>query len=604
MKRILAAFLAAVTLTLGSISAGAESSVDKLQGQGPADGEFKAWTKLLANGYQLKFYAKYLQPGQKVQFMVQNDAGEYEQIAWNRIDVEDLNADGSYKEMQNHIYFIRTINLKEGKNRVRILVDGEIYWGTKTYVGKTPPPSELSSLAMDPNICKIRENSRYRPIGTKVDDYTGLSQIRGRYKGNATAFPFAPTVLPTTGVLNVAMVLVDWEDHPGNQVDYDFYKLNADLLSEFYYMASEGKLEVRVHMSEGWFRIPGSFSDYAMTVEEEGQRFDERPKKQILYDAIVAASDADTDYTDIQVVIPAWPRGKTISEQGPHEFNFDWNAAMYTQERVIYDIAGAGDWFLNHTEFGAGPWFYYVHEMGHMLGIPHQSSEEQEFKNGTYERENSWWAQNPLNGFDVMANQDGAIKTLTAWLRWLPGWLDDDQVICVTADSIEDELFRLSPINEIGGSTEAVVVKLSDSMVIVIESRRWDERFDRPIIHSRDGIIAYTVDATKGSAQANQTILSPRNITNWLEVMHWRHSEELDGNFCEGDSVEVANLRITAERIGNGVDYVRISKTDNYVDPTPPKAGTAFGQVNTISNGCVFGPGADFQYWQERNQGN
>ena len=108
-------------------------AVAHLKGHGPIDGEFSAWTKVLANGTQMKFYAKYLQPGQKVQFMVQNSAGVYEQVAWKRVTESDLTSDGAYTNLQNHVYFIRTIDLKPGKNRVRILVDGEIVWGTKTY---------------------------------------------------------------------------------------------------------------------------------------------------------------------------------------------------------------------------------------------------------------------------------------------------------------------------------------------------------------------------------------------------------------------------------------------------------------------------------------
>lgn len=109
-------------------------NVDHLAGQGPDDGAFKAWTKMMSNEREIKFYAKYLQPGQKVQFMVQNSSGNYVQYAWKRVESDDLNSDRSYVDMQNHIYFIRTLELEPGKNRVRVLVDGEIVWGTKTYV--------------------------------------------------------------------------------------------------------------------------------------------------------------------------------------------------------------------------------------------------------------------------------------------------------------------------------------------------------------------------------------------------------------------------------------------------------------------------------------
>jgi hypothetical protein len=37
--------------------------------------------------------------------------------------------------LTNDVYFVRTLNLSPGKNRVRILVDGLLVWGTKTYSG-------------------------------------------------------------------------------------------------------------------------------------------------------------------------------------------------------------------------------------------------------------------------------------------------------------------------------------------------------------------------------------------------------------------------------------------------------------------------------------
>lgn len=101
--------------------------------QGPHSGEFSAWTKLLANGSQIKFYAKYPQVGQKIQFLAQDENGIYREKAWLRVKAEKhLSEDGSYKNLQNDIYFIRTVDLREGKNRVRITVDGEVVWGTKT----------------------------------------------------------------------------------------------------------------------------------------------------------------------------------------------------------------------------------------------------------------------------------------------------------------------------------------------------------------------------------------------------------------------------------------------------------------------------------------
>ena len=101
--------------------------------ESPQAGEFSAWTKLLANGTQVKFYAKYPQVGQKIQFMVQRPNGSYRELAWLRIDADDLTETGEYQGLTNGIYFVRTVNLVPGKNRLRILVDGKLLGSTRTY---------------------------------------------------------------------------------------------------------------------------------------------------------------------------------------------------------------------------------------------------------------------------------------------------------------------------------------------------------------------------------------------------------------------------------------------------------------------------------------
>ena len=460
---------------------------------------------------------------------------------------------------------------------------------------KTAPTFELSSLREDPEVCKIKEDSRIYSPSDPVIDFSGLEEIKGgAYKGNATAFPFRPTTLPIFGELNVVVVPVDWADAEGTQRDWDFYRAEAQTFADFWNMASEGKLQVNVTMPDTWYRMPQTTADFYMTEEEEGQRYSFRPKKQALYDAIVGASDPSIDFSNTHIVMPVWPLSASISEAGPHEFNFDWNAAMYTDEGNIYDVMGAGDWFIDHIEYG-GPWFYYVHEVGHMLGFVHLPDEDRILEQ-TFDWQEYWWQQNGTNGLDVMGNQDGAVKTIGSWLRWVAGWLSDDNVICVTEESIQDEYFELNHLNDISGGVESLVIKLSETQVVVVESRRWDERFDRPIVHSRDGIFAYVVTATKGGAQNSQLMLSPRNVQDWLEVDHWRGSEELDATFCEGDAANVSNLRIEAVSLQDGKDYVRVTKTDEWVDPNGPAAGSVFGQPNFVENGCVFPPGADTDY--------
>jgi subtilisin family serine protease len=99
---------------------------------GPAGGEFSAWVKKI-NSTQVKMYAKFPQLNQKIQFMVQGTDGRYRERGWVRITEAQLNDLGDYTSLTNGVYFVRTVNLREGKNRLRILVDGQQLGATRTY---------------------------------------------------------------------------------------------------------------------------------------------------------------------------------------------------------------------------------------------------------------------------------------------------------------------------------------------------------------------------------------------------------------------------------------------------------------------------------------
>ena len=427
------------------------------------------------------------------------------------------------------------------------------YAGKVLLTVKSPDMREqVSDIAIDSAKCKLEENSRTRKPGDSNPDFSDEREILGRYNGNATAFPFAPTVLPITGEIEVAFIYVDWADLPGTTEDYEYYKQQIKMFEDFYWMASEHKLKMNVSLSPSWFQMAGSYENFKMTQEEEAQS-GYAPKKQLFYDAAVAASDAETDFSTVDIVFFAIPRSKSVFlHGGPHEFNWIHNGYLDTQEGEIYDVAAAGDWFLKNDSFEP-PWVYYVHETGHMLGIPHQANEE--FKDGRFVHLN-----NPLNGYDIMANQGGASRTITSWLRWLAGWLEDSQVACITKSDVTENFFELHPVNQVGDQIESLVIKLSETKAVVVESRRFDPYFDRRTKNSKTGLLAYVVDATKGSAQGSQALLSPRDITKYIEEPNWRSWAELDAIFFQGDSVVVDGITIEAYSIGEQSDVVRVSK--------------------------------------------
>ena len=404
------------------------------------------------------------------------------------------------------------------------------------------PAVTLETEWLDPSLCRIEEFSEWRNGSKKPPE--------GFYTGNATAFPFNPTALPVEGELHVGLVFIEWEDLPGTEREREFYLEQASLFQDFYAMASENSLDIVLHPSEDWFTIERSYREFTTEPEDEAQR-GKAPKKQVFYDAAIAASDDSVDFAEVDIVFFGIPTGPSVFAQGLHEFNFDYNGFLSTDEGEIFDIAVAGDWFLD-SRGDEPPWVYYVHEVGHMIGIQHLANEDDQSEERT-------WVRNPMSGYDIMANQGGASRTLSGWLRWLPGWLTDDQVVCLDRDSLSSGSYRIQNINAVEGNLELVVVRLSDTMALVAESRRFDPHLDRPSPNEKDGVLVYTVDATKSGAQGSQVLLSPRDITQMIPEPSWRSQHELDVMLFPGDVVDYDGVLIEMTASDGGFDIITVS---------------------------------------------
>jgi len=393
----------------------------------------------------------------------------------------------------------------------------------------------VNTLSLDSSVCKIKES------------------LTSSSLPNATAFPFRPTAIKNKGKLNLAVVYVDWADSPGTAEDSRFYQNQIKLLKDFYWMVSENTLDINPTFSKKWFRISGSYKDFVTKTADEAQT-GPAPKKQKFYDAAAAASDAETNYSDVDVVIFAIPTGKKVFAEGPHEFSFIYNGYLKTAEGNIYDIVAAGDMYIIPTYLP--PWSLYAHEMGHMIGTPHQADEY--FNSGAPSQK---YQQNPLGGWDIMSTQYGSSRTITSWLRWVAGWLKDEQVVCATKETITENYFELQPINTINAGVESLVIKLNESKALVVESRRFDPNFDVDTGNSKDGVLIYLVDGLQGSGEGNQILLSPRDISKYIyEEKLWWDWRELDAIFFQGDSIVYEGMKIEVFYSGKDSDIVKVSK--------------------------------------------
>ena len=229
-----------------------------------------------------------------------------------------------------------------------------------------------------------------------------------------------------------------------------------------------------------------------------------------------------------------------------------------------------------------------AHELVHNLGLldlyPYDSSLHQPPKAPSgkiwiYNKFGlmSMWANFPASEHDsrlahVWRNPDGHRSTgftnsleaseMLAWSRWQLGWLDPGEIHCVT--SIETEItITISPVAFPGNEGAMIAIPISETEVIVIESRRklgydagrehqWPDGTQTtfPAL-AEEGVLVYTVNAALQSGELP------------LKVAGDPGNGHVDSYpiLTEGQSVTVHGYTVTVTSSAYYTDTVTITKT-------------------------------------------
>ena len=394
----------------------------------------------------------------------------------------------------------------------------------------------LSSEIIEDDICKLREDS----------------YPRREWNDTASSFPAMSNIsMPRTGTINVKVVYVEWDDLKGTKNDYDYNLWSAKMFGEFYRVMSEGKLNFNVTSEPEWITVGSSWEVDAIPSGMEGGNAESTRYVQPVIDRWISALDPVVDFSGVDILIYGLPSAELVVD-GLHTFD---GGPIYaaTQEGRIYDMFSLGQRIYDHRESLPG-WAQFSHEFGHSLGMP-------DLRDFSTADRSTKYIVNPMFGHDIMDNQDAGSRSISGWMKWVQGWLDDSQVICVDADTVEAEYYELTNANIVGADSELLTVKVSDTMLIAVESTRWDSRFDLRTNNPADGVIVYTVDATLGHHEGPLKLLSPRDITEYLSDDHiWPDWRVLDVVLLEGDSVTYEGITITVASSGENSDIVRVSR--------------------------------------------
>jgi hypothetical protein len=181
------------------------------------------------------------------------------------------------------------------------------------------------------------------------------------------------------------------------------------------------------------------------------------------------------------------------------------------------------------------------HEVTHNLGLVDLYAYDRKDSSNSYDllRFNGEYSYMGFNSFN--ANAPG----LTAWERWLLGWISDSEVTCANPYRDGEVTAKLTPISSSGGA-KAVVMPLSESKAAVVEVRR-AEGIDANIV--KPGVLVYTVDTSLTSGKGAIKVY-PNSADD---------PRFLQSTRAAGESVSVEGLKIEVVSSEDDGDTVRVT---------------------------------------------
>ena len=351
-----------------------------------------------------------------------------------------------------------------------------------------------------------------------------LDQVRPNrnvYDQIAAGFPKSLSTLPSFGHLRALIIPVDFTDFAGIDDPLPYFTPVAEGVSVFYNTQSYGQLAFDFDVIPQWVHLPFASRDFY--------------GNHITYlKNLIKLTDGPIDYSSYDAVYYLIPKEvpSEIMPAGPAISSLD-----FSNNVIMIGALGGKDMYDLEGGIVGARWKWMAHETGHGFGFFDEDLNHASQSLG-------FW------GIMAMSWSNNAIE-LGAWDRYIQGWLAQSQVNCISLSDLNSEglISKISPVVRQDKEVKSIMVPLSASKILVIESRKNEGLDIIPADH--EGVLIYTVDMTKGQlggGYETQRRIGTTNPTFEDAALH------------AGDSITVEGVKIEVLALDISGDTIKISK--------------------------------------------
>lgn len=410
---------------------------------------------------------------------------------------------------------------------------------------KLIPGKLICKYVMNAELKYILEKGIYQPISNITSpnklDTCKIKDLRTEFiTPESIAYPVRPHALINSGVLNWAVVPIDFRDAIGTVPPSELYKSDLKKIDEWLQWYSNGKLRINWILKDEWIRAPLESENYNWI--HPGSPGNSVFSPEELMNELAKIGEKNFDYQNIDAVHYFYPFSVTKIYDALTTYSSITTGKI--SNKGLMNTAN-GYWLTNPANRQL-IWAWMIHEIGHPMGLA-----------GHF----------PINPYQygIMQNQGGMGLGLHAWDSLILDWINENQVFCIDSINISGQQIQLVPVEREQAGVRATMIKLSENKVLVVESHKSDKwSFNMPL--QNNGVMAFLVDTTKNTYRRDENLEFDAYLdkTAWnIQVDNFSNRKKRDRQLSTimylGDSITIEGIRVTFVASGDN-DTIEITK--------------------------------------------
>ena len=321
---------------------------------------------------------------------------------------------------------------------------------------------------------------------------------------------------------------------PVNEPSVD-YKAYLDFLSEWAKYSSDGESSVEMRIPKEYLRFSNKLSEYGLYHEKSHSH----PDHVRFVSDLVRDVDSKIDFTGANGVIVVVPPGTPLQsfQQGTLK-GFNTSEGRIDSGSSMYPLTLTDLNSIKFANFIVPYW--WLHEMYHS-GVG--------FDDHYGDKTNNVNSEHGLGLWTLMSNWGG---DLSAWEKWIVGFITDSQVHCLKSD--ETNIRWIAPSSVKTKEKKLIVIPISKHKGIVVESIRPAGLYYKIPVKS-NGVLIYVVDLEQPGHGLGMKLVLPTNRNPNPNNFFLQ-----EGTFREGESVVILGNRISIVESGTFGDVIKVER--------------------------------------------